>query len=69
MVKLYDKSTAQYLDRISDKELQFLIDDLEEESLTDTDYYINRTTLVLLKGKEDEWRFCKIDRKRHGRKK
>ena len=51
MVKLYEKKTRQYLGRISDKELQFLIDHLEEETLTDTDYYINRATLGLLKAK------------------
>ncbi len=51
MVKLYDKKTRQYLGRISEEELQFLIDNLEEENLTDTDYYINRATLDLLKGK------------------
>jgi hypothetical protein len=49
MVKLYDKTTGKYLGRISDDELQFLIDNLEEESLTDVDYYINRTTYNLLK--------------------
>jgi len=51
MVKLYEKKTRQYLGRISDEELQFLIDNLEEETLTDTDYYINRATLELLKAK------------------
>jgi hypothetical protein len=51
MVKLYEKGTRQYLGRISDEDLQFLIDNLEEESLTDTDYYINRGTLELLKAK------------------
>jgi hypothetical protein len=51
MVKLYEKKTRQYLGRISDEELQFLIDHLEEETLTDTDYYINRATLELLKSK------------------
>jgi len=51
VVKLYDKKTRQYLGRVSDEDLQFLIDHLEEESLTDTDYYINRTTLEVLKGK------------------
>jgi len=49
MVKLYDKTTGKYLGRISDDELQFLIDNLEEESLTDVDYYINRATYNLLK--------------------
>jgi hypothetical protein len=51
MVKLYDKKRDQYLGRIADEDLQFLIDNLEEESLTDTDYYINRATLDLLKKK------------------
>ena len=51
MVKLYNKKTRQYLGRISEEELQFLIDNLEEESLTDTDYYMNRQTLALLKEK------------------
>ena len=51
MVKLYEKRTHKYLGRISDEELQFLIDNLEEETLTDTDYYINRATLELLKAK------------------
>jgi hypothetical protein len=51
VVKLYDKSTGQYLGRIDDDQLQFLIDNLEEESFTDTDYYINRATLDLLKKK------------------
>lgn len=51
MVKLYDKTTGKYLGRISDDELQFLIDNLEEESMTDVDYYINRTTYNLLKEK------------------
>ena len=51
MVKLYEKRTRQYLGRISDEELQFLIDNLEEESMTDTDYYINRATLELLREK------------------
>jgi hypothetical protein len=51
MVKLYDNGTGQYLGRIEDEDLQFLIDNLEEEELTDTDYYINRETLDLLKEK------------------
>jgi hypothetical protein len=50
VVKLYDKKTRQYLGRIRDEDLQFLADNLEE-SLTDTDYYINRATLDLLKEK------------------
>lgn len=51
MVKLYDNITGQYLGTIADEDLQFLIDNLEEESLTDTEYYLNRETLDLLKEK------------------
>ena len=51
MVKLYDKATDRYLGTITDEELQFLIDNLEEESLTDVDYYLNKTMLASLKEK------------------
>ncbi|MBU0549781.1 MAG: galactosyldiacylglycerol synthase [Candidatus Omnitrophica bacterium] len=51
MVELYDKSTNDYLGKISEEELQFLIDNFEEENLTDEDYYIDRATLEFLKEK------------------
>lgn len=51
MVRLYDKITNRFLGTITDEELQFLIDNLEEESLTDVDYYLNQTTLAALKEK------------------
>jgi hypothetical protein len=51
MIKLYDNITGQYLGMIADEDLQFLIDNLEEESFTDTDYYVDRNTLDLLKEK------------------
>lgn len=51
MVKLYDKETGDYLGEITDQDLQFLIDNLEEEDLTDTDYYLGRATLDFLEGK------------------
>jgi hypothetical protein len=60
MVKLYNNDTGQYLGRIADEDLQFLIDNLEEESLTDTDYYINRETLELLKEKGMSEDFAKL---------
>ncbi len=49
MVELYDKETHTYIGTISHEELQFLIDHLEEENLTDKDYYLNRATLEFLK--------------------
>jgi hypothetical protein len=47
MIKLYDKDTRVFLGTITEVQLQFLIDQLEEESTEDTDYYINQATLDL----------------------
>ena len=47
MVELRDKETGRILGSISDEQLQFLIDQLEEESETDTDYYIDAATLSM----------------------
>lgn len=48
MVRLYDKATDAELGTITDDQLQFLADKLEEESAGDDDYYINRTTVHIL---------------------
>ena len=48
MINVYDNETGALLGAISDEELQFLIDKLEEESLEDKDYYLNRDTLEML---------------------
>ncbi len=45
MIKVYNNATGELLGEITDTELQFLIDELEEESLADKDYYLNRATL------------------------
>ncbi len=50
MIELYDKATNAYIGKISEEELQSLVDNLEEESITDTDYYIDKATLEFLKG-------------------
>jgi hypothetical protein len=47
MVELRDKETGRIVGSISDEQLQFLIDQLEEESDTDTDYYIDDATLEM----------------------
>lgn len=51
MIQLRDKQTGADLGEITEDQLQFLIDQLEEESEEDTDYYLNRATLDLLKEK------------------
>ena len=48
MIQMRDKETGALLGTISEEELQFLIDNLEEEYDGDTDYYLNRTTIDML---------------------
>jgi hypothetical protein len=45
MIRLYDAASNAEIGTITDAHLQFLIDQLEEESSDDRDYYINRATL------------------------
>lgn len=45
MIKIFNKETNEFLGRISETDLQFLADHLEEESIHDTDYYIQQETL------------------------
>lgn len=49
MYDLYVKADRRYLGEISDDELAFLRANLEEESLTDTDYSIARLTLEFMR--------------------
>ena len=51
MILLRNKDTGASIGEISDVQLQFLIDHLEEEFDEDTDYYLNRTTFDMLKEK------------------
>lgn len=48
MIEILDKQTGRSLGTLSDEQFQFLSDQLEEESATDDDYYLNRTTVDLL---------------------
>lgn len=48
MPSLYNKDTGALIGRISDEQLQDLIDCLVEESAEDRDYYIDQTTLEYL---------------------
>jgi processive 1,2-diacylglycerol beta-glucosyltransferase len=47
MIEVRDKETGAQLGSISEKQLQFLIDELEEEHREDQDYYINRPTIEM----------------------
>ena len=48
MIELRDKSTHELLGTIDDDEFRFLVDELEEESSTDRDYYVDADTIDML---------------------
>lgn len=52
MIQLRNKDTGEVLGTISEDDLQFLQDQLVEESEEDTDYYLNREELNLFKVKK-----------------
>jgi hypothetical protein len=51
MIRLRDKATGSLLGSISEEDLQFMVDNLEEEWEEDTEYYLNRPTLEMLKSR------------------
>ena len=56
MINVYDNTTQAKLGQITQEQLQFLIDQLEETSLEDQDYYVDANTLTMLTeaGADDE---------------
>ncbi len=51
MITLKDKQTGQFIGTITEAQLQYLIDELEEEDNEDTDYWLNRTQLAIFEEK------------------
>ena len=47
MVQLHDNQTGAVLGTITEDQLQFLIEQLEEESRQDQDYYIDPATIAM----------------------
>ena len=48
MPRLYRLDNGETIGEITDKHLEFLVAQLEEEDNEDTDYYVDRDTLELL---------------------
>lgn len=48
MAQLYDAERGTSLGSISDEQLRFLVDALEEESTTDQEYYLTPATIDML---------------------
>jgi hypothetical protein len=45
VIKVFNKQTNEFIGRISEGDIQFLAEHLEEESIHDTDYYLIRDTI------------------------
>lgn len=48
MIRLVNKDTGKSIGSVSERDLQVLVDQLEEEDTEDTDYYISADTIDLL---------------------
>lgn len=48
MVTLRDKDTGQLLGTVTDEDFEFLVNDLEEESTEDMDYFVDADTIDML---------------------
>ncbi len=48
MIQVYDKNTGVVLGAITQEQLKYLVAQLEEESTTDQDYYIDAATIEML---------------------
>jgi hypothetical protein len=68
MVKLFNKETGELIGDITETQLQFLIDNLEEESEDDVDYYINIPTIESFEEKGAESGLIEVLKKGLGNK-
>jgi hypothetical protein len=50
MIEVYDNETGILIGTITEEQLQFMIDELEETSTKDQDYYIDEGVLDMLDG-------------------
>jgi processive 1,2-diacylglycerol beta-glucosyltransferase len=48
MIELRDTETGVLVGSLTEAQLKFLVDQFEEESLTDQDYYIDADTVAML---------------------
>ena len=66
MIRLYNTATGDKIGEITNDQLQFLIDHLEEESLEDQDYYLQRDTVEMLESQGADARLLDVLRKALG---
>ena len=65
-IQLLDKESGEPIGEITRKQLDFLIDQLEEESQDDRDYYINRPTIDMLDEEHGETELVELLREALG---
>jgi hypothetical protein len=68
MIELRDKDTGAFLGTITEAQLQFMIDQLEEESSEDVDYYINLPTLDMFEERGADPQLLSVLRKALGKR-
>jgi hypothetical protein len=68
MAQIFNKDTGEFIGYITETQLQFLIDNLEEESEDDVDYYINNPTLESFEEKGAEPGLIEVLKKGLGNK-
>jgi hypothetical protein len=66
MIRLEDKETGDHVGDITEAQLKFMMDQLEEESLDDHDYYINQTTIDSFEDKSADPRLVEMLREALG---
>ncbi len=65
-IQLFDNESGEPIGAISRKQLDFLIDHLEEEALADRDYHINRPTIDMLDEEHGETELIELLREALG---
>ncbi len=65
-IQLFDNESGELIGAITQKQLDFLIDQLEEESLDDRDYHINRPTIDMLEEEHGETELVELLREALG---
>jgi processive 1,2-diacylglycerol beta-glucosyltransferase len=68
MIELRDKDSGAFLGAITEAQLQFMIDQLEEESGEDVDYYINQPTLDMFEERGADPQLMSVLRKALGKR-
>ncbi len=65
-IQLFDNESSEPIGAITRKQLDFLIDQLEEEALDNRDYHINRPTLDMLEEEHGETELVELLREALG---